>query len=254
MRPLLPIVFFLSACRQDAPATDQSPSGVTESASACESRNFEGSRFTLCSLAEGKVEIVSGPEGGPAYRGFDALAEALGPRASEVAFAMNAGMFDSDGEAIGLLIENGEQLHTLNRNRGGGNFHLLPNGVFLVRKDGSAAVVTSEDFVSANDIAYASQSGPMLLIDGKLHPRFDEDGESRHIRNGVGIRPDGTPVFVISADPVSFGKFARLFRDEVKAKNALYFDGAVSSLWEPEFGRMDLRAPIGPMVVVFHRR
>jgi uncharacterized protein YigE (DUF2233 family) len=91
----------------------------------------------------------------------------------------------------------------------------------------------------------------MLLINGKLHPKFDHDGSSRYIRNGVGIGPDGTAIFVISEDPVSFGKFARLFRDALKAKNALYFDGSVSSLWDPVNGRMDSFTELGPLVVVF---
>jgi uncharacterized protein YigE (DUF2233 family) len=93
----------------------------------------------------------------------------------------------------------------------------------------------------------------MLVIDGKLHPRFDPDGESRNIRNGVGIGADGTAVFAISEEPVSFGKFARLFRDELEAKNALYFDGSVSSLWDPANHRQDSINVLGPIVVVFRR-
>jgi uncharacterized protein YigE (DUF2233 family) len=164
---------------------------------------------------------------------------------------MNAGMFDESGNAIGLLVEDGKQLRAINRRKGGGNFHLMPNGVFLVRRDGSTAVVTSGAYAPSKDIVSATQSGPMLVIDGKLHPAFDRDGTSKHFRNGVGIGPDGTPVFVISADPVSFGRFARFYRDSVKAKNALFFDGAVSSLWDPAAHRMDSHAPLGPMVVVF---
>ena len=91
----------------------------------------------------------------------------------------------------------------------------------------------------------------MLVIDGKLHPRFDPDGPSRYVRNGVGIAPGGKAVFVISADAVSFGKFARFFRDRIKARNALYFDGSVSSLWDPAAGRMDDFTDIGPIVVAF---
>jgi prepilin-type processing-associated H-X9-DG protein len=56
---------------------------------------------------------------------------------------------------------------------------------------------------------------------------------------------------VISNDEVSFGKLARFFRDGLKARNALYFDGSVSSLWDPANGRRDAYAPLGPMVVVF---
>ena len=164
---------------------------------------------------------------------------------------MNAGMFDESGHAIGLLVEDGKQLRAINRRKGGGNFHLMPNGVFLVRRDGSAGVVTSKHYAPSKDVLFATQSGPMLVSDGKLHPAFDEDGTSKHFRNGVGIGPDGTPVFVISADPVSFGKFARFYRDAVKAKDALFFDGAVSSLWDPAAHRMDSRAPLGPILVVF---
>jgi uncharacterized protein YigE (DUF2233 family) len=164
---------------------------------------------------------------------------------------MNAGMFGEDGRPIGLLVENGKQVHAINLRKGGGNFHLLPNGVFLVRASGKAEVLRSTDYKSSPDVRFATQSGPMLVIDGKLHPKFDADGESQNFRNGVGIAPDGTPVFAISQDPVSFGRFARFFRDQVKAQNALYFDGAVSSLWDPASHRMDTHSELGPIVVVF---
>ena len=49
---------------------------------------------------------------------------------------MNGGMYDTEGRPIGYYVEDGERRHTLNRNEGAGNFHLMPNGVFLVRTDG----------------------------------------------------------------------------------------------------------------------
>ena len=244
MRLAFLLFLLLAACRgsEVAEAAPQSP---------CSARNFEGSRFTVCALKGGAVEVRTSDAAGKPYRGFAALGQTLGQRGDRVAFAMNAGMFGNDGHAIGLLVEDGRQLHAINRREGGGNFHLMPNGVFLVRKSGRAEVVASEAFRPSDDIAFATQSGPMLVIDGKLHPAFEPDGQSRNIRNGVGIAADGTPVFVISDDPVSFGRFARLFRDDLKAKNALYFDGSVSSLWDPANGRQDSFAPLGPMVVVF---
>ena len=243
MRLLLSCLLLLSACSQSDAASEEAPS-------ACATRLFEGDRFTVCQAKGGKVEVRTSGQSGP-NRNFSSLQAALGKRADKVAFAMNAGMFDEGGNAIGLLVEDGKQLRAINRRKGGGNFHLMPNGVFLVRRDGSAAVVKSEDYAPSKDILFGTQSGPMLVIDGKLHPAFDHDGTSKHFRNGVGIGPNGTPVFVISADPVSFGKFARFCRDDVKAKNALFFDGAVSSLWDPAAHRMDSHAPLGPMVVVF---
>lgn len=242
--PLALILLLLSACGEDPPSAPQL-------SSACEARNFEGSVFTVCAIKGGRVEVRTSEKDGKPYRSFAALETALGPRAASVAFGMNAGMFDEGGRAIGLLVEDGKALHAINRHKGGGNFHLLPNGVFLVRNDGRAEIVKSDAFKPANNIAFATQSGPMLVVDGKLHPKFDPDGTSRHIRNGVGIAPDGTPMFVISNDQVSFGRLARFFRDELKTRNALYFDGSVSSLWDPINGRRDAHVPIGPMVVVF---
>jgi uncharacterized protein YigE (DUF2233 family) len=249
VRILLVLLLFLTSCRADGDSA-----AARERASPCRTLYFDQSRFTVCSERRGKVEVASADNGGAPLRSFAKLEQMLGPRASTVAFAMNAGMFDENGRAIGLLIERGKPLHKVNRRSGGGNFGLLPNGVFMVRDNGKAEVVETGDFEASSDIAYATQSGPMLVIDGRIHPKFDPDGESRNIRNGVGIAPDGTPVFVISDDPVSFGKFARLFRDTLKARNALYFDGAVSSLWSPADGRQDSRAPLGPMVVVFRSR
>ena len=227
----------LAACSNDGP--------TEQPVSACSASSFEGNSFTVCSVRGGKVEVRSGT------RSFPELQARLGSKAETVAFAMNAGMFDEAGRPIGLMIESGKQVRAINRNKGGGNFHLLPNGVFLIRKNGRAEVIATEKFKGASDIAFASQSGPMLVIEGKLHPKFDSDGTSRYIRNGVGIAPDGTPLFVISDDLVSFGKFARFFRDGLKARNALYFDGSVSSLWDPVNNRMDSFTELGPMVVAF---
>ena len=97
---------------------------------------------------------------------------------------------------------------------------------------------------------WATQSGPMLVIDGKLHPAFSHDGPSRYVRNGVGVTGERAALFVISEDEVSFGKFARFFRDALKADNALYLDGAVSSLWAPSINRMDSTRDLGPILVV----
>jgi uncharacterized protein YigE (DUF2233 family) len=245
MRRVILAFLLLAACR-DAPSVAETQASLP--VSACNERQFEDSRFTICDPGKGPIEVITGE---PPYREFAKLEAALGKR--RVSFAMNGGMFGEDGRAIGLLVENGKQVHAINRREGGGNFHLMPNGVFLVRRDGSAAIIPSDACKPSHDVAFATQSGPMLVIAGKLHPRFDADGTSRNIRNGVGIARDGRPRFVISEDPVSFGKFARLFRDVLGAKNALYFDGSVSSLWDPANGRRDSHAPLGPMVVVFKR-
>jgi uncharacterized protein YigE (DUF2233 family) len=171
-----------------------------------------------------------------------------------MAFAMNAGMYLPDSSPQGLYIEGGTTIAPLNtRDAKGLNFYLKPNGVFTVAADGHAAVVETSRFVSSPDIAYATQSGPMLVIYGKMHPTFAENGTSLYVRNGVGVRADGTVVFAISLTPVSFGRLARLFRDALECPDALYLDGFVSALADDKDVLVGAGHKAGPIVAVIPR-
>ncbi|MER9444265.1 phosphodiester glycosidase family protein [Mesorhizobium sp. M0340] len=97
---------------------------------------------------------------------------------------------------------------------------------------------------------FATQSGPMLVIDGRLHPRFEQNGTSRYIRNGVGVRDENTVVLAISRSEVSLGSFARLFRDALDCPSALFFDGAVSALSNGERMIVGGNYPAGPIIAV----
>ena len=220
----------------------------------CEQHRFEGSRFIVCTYdpSQHDLKLASRTADGAYMRGFDALAEALGNDSVRLRFAMNAGMFNDAGAPIGLYIEDGVERHPLRLTDGPGNFHMKPNGVFWQSADGAVHVTQSEELTSTPAVRWATQSGPMLVIDGELHPRFQHDGPSRYIRNGVGVR-EGTAYFVISSGAVSFGRFARFFRDELDCRDALFFDGAVSSLWAPSLDRRDDAHEIGPMIVVLDR-
>jgi uncharacterized protein YigE (DUF2233 family) len=89
----------------------------------------------------------------------------------------------------------------------------------------------------------------MLVIDGDLHPRFLVDSDSRYVRNGVGVSADGhTAWFAISDRSVTFHEFGRLFRDGLKARNALYFDGSISRLYAPQVRRNDFGWSMGPII------
>ncbi len=224
---------------------------------ACRATVFEGTRFTVCTVdtTRDAVRLLANDRKGVALRTFNAAKTALGSRAGAVRFAMNGGMFNDAGEPIGLYVENGKTLKAANTKAGPGNFHLMPNGVFSVDADGVVHVETTGTFLARGAMPmWATQSGPMLVIEGALHPAIQDDGPSRLIRNGVGVRGARIAVFVISDDPVSFGKFARLFRDDLGCANALFLDGTVSSLWSPELNRKDAGAPLGPMVVALRRR
>jgi uncharacterized protein YigE (DUF2233 family) len=222
----------------------------------CYRESFEGSNFTVCryDAARHALRMVSsGPDGKP-LRSLGRLAATPAAKANPVRFAMNAGMFDSGGSPIGLLIEDGRERHPLSTRDGPGNFHLKPNGVFWVAADGAPHVETSQAYQARSPSPrWATQSGPMLVIAGKLHPAIQADGPSRYIRNGVGVAGPAGAFFVISDRPVSFGRLARLFRDRLHCQDALYLDGTVSSLWAPSLKRMDESYPLGPLLMVTER-
>jgi len=133
-----------------------------------------------------------------------------------------------------------------------GNFHLKPNGSFYVSA-GRAGFAETQGYLKQRPQAdLATQSGPMLVIDGRLHPRFNRASTSRKFRDGVGVRADGEVIFAISQKAVSFDAFARLFRDELKCPNALFLDGgSASNLYAPSLNRSDNFVPLGPMLAVF---
>ena len=242
MRLLILLLLCLAACGR-GDASTKAP------VSACNQQLFEDSRFTVCDPKGGKLQLFAADTAGKPMRSFAELQTKVDP--AKVAFAMNAGMFDAAGRPIGMATVAGNPVHKVNTRDGYGNFHLKPNGVFMVTCGGSPAIFQSDripQFRWAPRLA--TQSGPMLVIGGKLHPKLSADGTSRNIRNGVGVR-EGKSLFVISEDPVSLGKFARFFRDGLKTPDALYFDGSVSSLWDPANGRQDSHAPLGPIIVAF---
>ncbi len=217
---------------------------------ACSAVESQGQRYTSCAYSPGEaaLEIRNLDAAGQPYGYLASLAQGLKQEGHTLLFAMNAGMFDENQRPIGYYVEDGKLIKKLNRRNGGGNFHLKPNGVFYV-KDGTAGVMETEAFArSGIKPDYASQSGPMLVINGKIHPKFSETGTSRKLRNGVGVDAAGRVYFVISENAVTFWEFASLFRDELKTDNALFFDGSVSSLYAPEINRNDGFLPLGPMV------
>lgn len=234
----------------------QTPSSSPSLSTSCTRQAFEGASFEVCAFDAKRQELrlVDVDQAGAPLRSLTALKAVLGEEAGRVRFAMNAGMFDQHGRPIGLYVEKGQRLHALNTASGAGNFYMKPNGVFSLDASGRARIEATNAFhARGGKTVWASQSGPMLVIGGALNPQIQDDGPSVHIRNGVGLTRDGKVNFVISDDPVSFGKLARLFRDPLGCADALYFDGSVSSLWDAGAGRMDVSAPLGPMLVVLDR-
>lgn len=216
----------------------------------CRPVEFETAAYTVCTVdpVQTRLALFNTDAAGNPYGSFGTLAGALTEQGKTLVFAMNAGMYDDKLRPIGLYVEQGRELQKINRRKGPGNFHMKPNGVFYFA-GGKAGVLETEAYLKARPTTdFATQSGPMLVINGNIHPGFSPAGTSVKRRNGVGVRDDGQVVFAISETPVNFYGFARLFRDELGTKNALFFDGTVSSLYSPDLARDDGAYPLGPIV------
>src|ERR1700728_5316424 len=226
------------------------PGGIASA--ACAPRDFADAKFVVCTFDPRHDDIrlfLSGPDDKP-YGSLGALASALKQKGEKLAFAMNAGMFGQDQSPVGLYVEDRRKLHDADTRGGATNFHMKPNGVFWIG-DGVAGVTETSRYLASTPRArYATQSGPMLVVDGKVHPKIKPGGASEKIRNGVGACDGGAVVFAIADEPVNFDTFARLFRDGLSCQNALFLDVSVSSLYAPELNRDDELTPIGPIVGV----
>lgn len=244
MRVIAGLLLLLMIC---APAAADGP---------CGTQDIEGARYTICSFASGADlrTYWKTPDDRP-YRTFPALADALSAEGRTLVFAMNGGMYATDLSPIGLYIEDGQELARVNtatvKERPVPNFYKKPNGIFLIT-DGTAAVMETAAWVAGKPAAdFATQSGPMLVIGGKLHPAFIRDSTDLNRRNGVGVGTDGSVHFVMSEEPVNFHAFARVFRDHLKTPNALYLDGGwASALYAPGIARADWpgHGGLGPII------
>ena len=219
-------------------------------AAACAPVTHEGRGHVVCTVQAGDdLRLWLRDAQGQVWGGFDRLARTLEAAGERLVFAMNAGMYHPDRAPVGLFLGEGAPEGRVVTSAGPGNFGMLPNGVFCMAAEGFAVVESRAFAADPPACAAATQSGPMLVIDGALHPRFLEDSTSRFVRNGVGVSGDGrTAYFVISDRPVSFHEFARLFRDVLDTPQALYFDGNVSRLHAPGLGRSDRGRRLGPLV------
>lgn len=223
----------------------------------CRNLDFEAVPYVVCEIDPRGYDVAVFLKGndGKAFGSLEAFDKAMSEQGRPILLAMNAGMYHEDLTPVGLLVENGQEVALLNLADGAGNFFLKPNGVFMIGKDGKAAVMETTAFAAAKpETMFATQSGPMLVIDGQIHPRFEENGTSRFIRNGVGVRSDGAIVLAISRSQVSLGSFARLFRDTLQCPNALFFDGAISALSDGSRMIVGGKYPAGPIIAVTVKR
>jgi len=216
----------------------------------CRDLDVAGNSYSVCTVTVGEDLrlFLNGDDGAP-LESFSAVDQKLASEGRKLGFAMNAGMYHPDRRPVGLFVEDGHQIAPLVRRAGPGNFGLRPNGVFCIARDRFAVIETLAFAQTRPDCRFASQSGPMLVIDGEVHPKFTASSDSLYVRNGVGVSADGqTAYLAISNAPVNFHDFANLFRDTLHTPEALFFDGHISRLYAPALGRDDFGFAMGPIV------
>ena len=230
-------------------------------ADICRRASFEDNSYILCSvdLAREDLRIFWRDKDAKPYRTFSALAEELEAKGKTLRFATNGGMYGSDLAPVGLYVENGRELASANTaSRSGSpsqipNFYKKPNGVFFIGA-GEAGVMETGQFRAKKPQAdFATQSGPMLVIDGAIHPAFIVNSNDRKPRNGVCASSPTEVHFVMTGGLVNFHDFARYFRDGLHCRNALFLDGGrASGIYASGLGRDDApgHGGYGPIIAV----
>jgi uncharacterized protein YigE (DUF2233 family) len=225
---------------------------VKASAIEFSTTEIDGKKITICriDIRKDNVQLFNRDENGQPFKRFDRLAAWLQARGHTLLFAMNAGMYKADFSALGLFVSDGQQSIPLNTANGEGNFFLKPNGVFVITEAGATVVESSAYQSLTSRVVLATQSGPLLVYDGRINHAFNPNSKSRLFRNGVGVSSPDVAIFAISDDPVTFYEFATVFKNVLHCPNALFLDGTISSLYSTTLKRNDFRMDLGPIIAV----
>ena len=228
------LTLFLSVILSLARATE------TEDLAPLKTEAFRQHSFVVqtADLRKENLQLYWNDDQGRLLRDFTSLENYVKSKGETLLFAANAGMFSPDSKPVGLLVQDGRVTSPLNLNDGYGNFYIKPNGVFLITAKNQAIVVESSTYPELlSTVAWATQSGPLLVQQGTINPNFLPDSKNLKIRSGVGVRNDGIVIFALSKEGVTFYDFALFFKDQLDCPNALYLDGDISAFkteGEPE--------------------
>lgn len=197
---------------------------------------------------EANIEFFWKDNNGEILRSIQKLKEFTETKGKQLRFAMNGGMYQENNQPLGLFIQNQKVIIPLNTKENlEGNFYLKPNGVFYLTTDKKAFLSTTQNFKDDENIEFATQSGPMLVIDGKINSEFKQGSSNVNLRNGVCVLEDNKIAFVISRVEVNFYDFAKHFKD-LGCQNALYLDGFVSRMYLPEQNIEQLDGDFGVII------
>jgi uncharacterized protein YigE (DUF2233 family) len=230
----------------------------------CGMQTFESIKLVVCSFERRSDELRlfwKDRDGAP-YKSFARLAENVAKDGKRLSFAINGGMYSETFEPVGLYVEDGKEQRSANTTAVQGssgsvlNFYKKPNGVFFLTGEGAGILTTEQYLARARDVRFATQSGPMLVVQNKVHQAFIPGSADKTRRSGVGISGEGIIYFAISDDEINFHEFARFFRDQLRCADALFLDGGRGAgIYSPALGRNDWswHGGFGPMIGVVER-
>lgn len=227
------------------------PVFAADGESHCAAETVDNTPYTICTFSTADdIRLFWGEKETP-FGSFTKLSDSLAQDNLSLEFAMNGGMYHQDRSPVGLFVAGGDKKARAQTKASNDNFGMLPNGVFHL-SDGQAGVTETLSYLKLKTPQnYATQSGPMLVIDGALHPKFNQNSTSKRVRNGVGVSEDGQEVYFVKSEaPVNFYNFANLFKDRLETPNALYLDGVISRVFDAQSGRHDYGVKMGPIIGV----
>ncbi len=222
-----------------------------------ETIKFRGAYFDVyvTDIDANNIDFYLNDKNNNKYNSLGRLNKDLKKQKKKLLFATNGGMYTPESEPNGLYVEKGKTITKLNTRSEHGNFYMNfgeepnSNGVFIIDKNNKARVCKTSEYQKYKKTAYnATQSGPLLLYNGKINPKFNDGSKNLRLRSGVGVINDTKIVFIISKKPVNFYDFAKLFKDTFKCSNALFLDGVISQMYLPEIKRNDTGGEFGVII------
>ena len=138
---------------------------------------------------------------------------------SNAYLTINGGFFDRDYHPLGLRISNQQQHNPLKRISWWGIFYI---------KDQKPHLTSVQHFKSHQQIDFAVQSGPRLLVKGHIIPSLKP---GRAERSALGIAQDGRVVILVTDnEPMTTTTLAALMQSPpLNCQDALNLDGGSSS-------------------------